>query len=280
MPGENTRITSVRLRVKDLHATASFYEKIVGLTLRFSDADSVEMGTQNTTFFVLKKSPAGRPGNHATGLYHTAFRVPSRSDLSHWLLHTSQSRMVSLQGASDHGVSEAIYLADPEGNGIEIYHDRPPSSWTKDDQGRIRLITQPLDIRSLLDEAPDTSWTQLPAMSDIGHVHLKVNDLQAAKQFYIDTLGFDIKSVFRDSALFIAGGSYHHHIGLNTWESRNAPRRTPDMFGLTEFRVDTGSNQDLRDIEARLRATEYPYSLSSDGEITVTDPAGITIVLS
>ena len=273
MIGIGTHIGSVTLRVENLHRCERFYQNVIGLQVHNKTSERIFMGTQSSVLLILNELKDGTSSGHSNGLYHMAFRVPSRSDLGHWLNHIYTHRLTALQGASDHSVSEALYLSDPEGNGIEMYCDRPPSTWKRLQNGHIELVTLPLDLPSLIEEASDQEWQQLPEGSDMGHVHFRVNDLAAARRFYVDLLGFQIQSEFRNSALFVAAGSYHHHFGLNTWESLGAPNRSDEAYGLENVRVVTDGIDDLKHLRKRLESANYPFKQPDGEHIFVADPS-------
>lgn len=166
-------------------------------------------------------------------MYHFALLLPSRNDLARILRHFIQIRY-PLQGASDHLVSEAIYLADPDGNGIEIYSDRPSAAWNWEN-GEVEMATVPLDAENLLAEGDGEAWTGLPSNTLMGHIHLHVSELQKTEEFYIQGLGFNIVNRYGRQALFISTGGYHHHIGLNTWNGVGAPAPLENSVGLKRF---------------------------------------------
>jgi catechol 2,3-dioxygenase len=226
---------------------------------------------------VLTASPTAPRPKGTTGLYHLAILVPSRAHLAHALrrlVHTG----TPLQGTADHGVSEAIYLADPDGNGIEIYRDRPRAQWPMLN-GRLQMGVDPLDLDGLLDEPDDDDSRGLAAGSTIGHVHLHVSDLTAAKQFYVDVLGFELMQRYGPSALFVSAGGYHHHVGLNTWAGVGAPPPPPGAIGLRHFSLRLPNQSALDDVAARLRAASTP--VESVGEaIRATDPSSNAILLT
>lgn len=227
------RIDSVRLRVRDLAAVSSFYRDVLGLVPLTETGNSVTLGTEETPLLHLDGDPALRPRNRRqAGLFHTAFLLPSRGDLARWIGHVAETG-VQLHGASDHIVSEAIYLADPEGNGIEVYVDRPPSQW-RDRAGDIRMATDPLDIKGLMRAAQGRAWAGFPKDGIIGHVHLQVGDTREADRFYRDALGFDIAATY-PGASFYGSGGYHHQLAGNTWNSRGAPPRAASEAGLSEI---------------------------------------------
>ncbi len=224
------RIGTVRLRVRDLDAVSRFYQTVLGLSPIASDARHVTLGTGTTPLLELAGDATLAPHDpHQAGLFHTAFLMPSRADLARWLAHAAAAA-VPLQGASDHIVSEALYLADPEGNGIEVYADRPVSRW-HGPRGEIRMSTDPLDAQDLLQSAEGTAWAGFPEGGSIGHVHLQVGDTAGADRFYRDVLGLDIAARY-PGASFYGSGGYHHQLAGNVWNSRRAGPRAEDMAGL------------------------------------------------
>lgn len=227
------RIDTVRLRVRDLDAVTSFYRDVLGLVPLAQSGNSVTLGTEETPLLHLDGDPSFRPRDpRQAGLFHTAFLLPSRGDLARWLGHVTETG-VRLQGASDHIVSEAIYLADPEGNGIEVYVDRPPSQW-RDCAGDIRMATDPLDLESLMRAAQGRTWAGFPKDGSIGHVHLQVGDTKEANSFYRDVLGFDIAATY-PGASFYGSGGYHHQLAGNTWNSHRTGTRDTSQAGLGEI---------------------------------------------
>ncbi len=225
----------VALTVNDLERVRNFYEQAVGLHLLRADGESAELGTEAEMLLELRSdTTARRRSQQEAGLFHTAFLLPERGDLAHWTRHAID-RHVPLTGASDHAVSEALYLSDPEGNGIEIYVDRAPSSWTWRD-GEIHMVTEALDLDDLLLSAGDRKWTGVPQGSVVGHVHLQVGELAPAEAFYYGVLGLDVTNHY-PGALFYAADGYHHHIATNIWNSRGADRRSFPSTGLAEVQI-------------------------------------------
>jgi len=225
-------ISHVALTVNDLSAMTEFYETALGLSRLAEGGGVAKLGAGDTVLLELRGDPAARrssPGE--AGLFHTAFLMPDRPALARWLRHVVDSRL-QLQGASDHLVSEAIYLADPEGNGIEVYADRPRTGWHAAD-GTIRMATDPLDLPGLLRDA-DAPWTGAPAGSVIGHVHLQVGALPEAEAFFAGKLGLSVMARYT-GATFLGAGGYHHHIAANVWNSRNAAPRSFPATGLAEL---------------------------------------------
>ncbi len=230
-------IKSVSLLVRNQQQVASFYRDIIGLDLISNDGEVVTLGQGDKPLLHLYQDAAARSLPHDAGLFHTAFLLPQRSDLGSWLKHASQAG-IKLDGASDHLVSEALYLQDPEGNGIEVYVDRDRSEWTYTEQG-IVIDTTPLDIDDILSKA-QSPWQGLPNDSVIGHVHLQVGDIEAADAFYRDELGLQRMAQIPQASFYSSGG-YHHHLACNTWHSDNAGTRTKGSAGLSniEFAVES-----------------------------------------
>lgn len=271
------RIESVRLKVRNLNAVSEFYQSVLGLTVIETDDHRVTLGTGSTALLELVGDPAlASRDNRQAGLFHTAFLMPTRADLARWLIHAIAAG-VRIQGASDHIVSEAIYLADPEGNGIEVYVDRPISNWHGAD-GHIRMSTDPLDVQNLLQAAGSTEWSGYPTGGIIGHVHLQVGDTTEADRFYRDVLGFDVALNY-PGASFYGSGGYHHQLAGNVWNSRAARKRAEGMAGLDSVRIRLLDAGTLEEIAARARNAGIAVS-ADNGGITLRDPWGTAIALN
>ena len=235
----DTMMGPVHLTITDLSRAVEFYQSVIGLQLLHRSDDLAWMGAGgDSPLLVLTENPDAQPKQpRTTGLYHLALLVPSRLDLARSLQHLTESSC-PLQGLSDHLVSEALYLSDPDGNGIEIYADRPRDSW-RTRNGQLELSTVPLNVDDLLMELgqQDAAWSGLPTETRIGHVHLHVSDLGQAEAFYRDLLGFDVVSRYGPSASFVSAGGYHHHIGMNTWAGVGVPSPPADGVGLRFFTI-------------------------------------------
>lgn len=273
-----TAIGIVTLRVADMERVAAFYQNVMGLILRERVDSVLDLGTPNRTLVRLHHTPTGRSVAHSTGLYHLALRVPSRFALADWFLAYAQAEFPGWQGASDHGVSEALYLQDPEGNGIEVYWDRPQSGWRVAEDGTIDIYTRYLDLQALLEEGKERTPHAIAPETDLGHIHLKVADLTATRHFYVDALGFGLKMELPHSALFVAAGAYHHHLGLNIWHSHQAPALSTDALGLAQFELLFAHESARQAAVERLRQAGYAVEDGSGGT-TVLDPAGIEMAL-
>jgi catechol 2,3-dioxygenase len=227
-----TRMGAVHLTVADLDRSISYYQRALGLRVRARDGGEAALGAGGEDLLVLVEEAGARPARGYCGLYHFALLVPERADLARFLAHAARER-VALVGLSDHYVSEAIYLSDPDEHGIEVYWDRPREVWEGDVAQR--LTTLPLDTDSLLGELGDPArepFDGLPAGTVMGHVHLRVADLAPTISFYRDTLGFGLMAALGDRAAFLSAGGYHHHVGANTWESAGAPPAPPGTATL------------------------------------------------
>lgn len=274
-----TSLGPVRLTVNDLATTASFYEQVIGLVPLTHDGDSATLGTAAgaTLLELVERADAPERSRGSAGLFHLALLLPTRADLALALRRLATARY-PLDGASDHLVSEALYLTDPEGNGIEIYRDRPRSEWGREADGQIRMATLPLDLDSVIDDMPAgiTSETPNPSVPDgavMGHVHLQVSDLEQAEAFYNGVLGFDVVVRGYPGALFVSAGGYHHHVGLNTWASARGAANTPATRGLDRFEIVLPDDDALAAVRGRLDAAGTP-ALESDGALFATDPFG------
>ena len=227
-------IGRVGLKARDARMLAAFYADILGLEEMKSDDGAIALGVGGRTLVEIVEDRSAEPDNpREAGLFHTAFLLPERADLARWALF-ARDRNMRLEGASDHLVSEALYLSDPEGNGIEIYADRAPESWARNEDG-IAMATERLDFSSLLSTLADgdEGWQGAPENTVIGHVHLRVGDPKTAETWWHEAQGFDTMTRYGSQAVFLATGGYHHHIGANSWRSAGAGQRNPNRTGLS-----------------------------------------------
>ena len=276
----STTLGPVRLSVSDLDRSRTFYERAIGLRASELDDGTLGLGASDEPVVIELRgdSAAPRLNRRATGLYHLAILVPTRRDLAFALARLVQTRW-PLDGASDHLVSEALYLSDPDGNGIEIYRDRPRSEWRRvGDQ--LQMSTLPLDLDSLLGELRGATELQAsaPVGTRIGHVHLQVSDLAQAEAFYHGVLGFDVVVRGYPGALFVSAGGYHHHIGLNTWHSAGAAPPAAGSVGLRSFTIDLPEHRELANVLARIEAADSPVNRAPSGAL-VRDPFANGVVL-
>jgi catechol 2,3-dioxygenase len=271
------RVASVRLAVSDLARSADFYERVLGLPLISHDADNARLGPDlERPALVLEAIADPTPlAPASTGLFHVAWLHPSRAALA-----ASARRVVAqrwrFDGASDHGVSEALYLTDPDGLGIELYADRPREQWERPADGRgVRMVTLPLDLEDLLAQDPGGPAPAIPEGTTVGHVHLKVSEVPRSAAFYRDALGFEEQARL-PSAAFLSAGGYHHHVGLNSWQSEGASAPPDTAPGLREVEFELGDAQQVRELERRLQDVSGMPSASRehDGAVSVRDPDG------
>lgn len=228
----------VALTVRDLAGMSDFYERVVGLRAIETGEGRALLGAGETPLVELVEDLEAPPRPpRTTGLFHLAILVPGRAELARSLRRLVETRW-PLAGASDHLVSEALYLGDPEGNGIEVYRDRPRADWRRDGD-ELRMATLPLDLNDLLGElgGESVAGSAVPSGTSMGHVHLNVADLAASERFYADRLGFDVTARGYPGALFLAAGGYHHHIGVNTWRGEGVPPPPAGSLGLRSFEI-------------------------------------------
>ena len=270
---------AVRLRVADLDREREFYERAIGLRALGEAHGAVRLGADGVPSVELVASPDSpprRPGT--TGLFHMAILVPGRAELARALIRVAASGS-RLTGASDHLVSEALYLNDPEGNGIEIYRDRPRSEW-RYESGSLQMSTLPLDLEDLLAEAKGSApEAGMPAGTRIGHLHLNVADLGNAESFYSGLLGFDVTVRGYPGALFLATGGYHHYIGVNTWAGPGAPPPPEGSRGLEWFELVTDDRAVVEELQSRLEDAGMEAE-DTPGGLRTRDRSGIGVLIT
>ena len=269
------RMGPVTLRVRDLDSMLRFYNQDLGLERINENDDMIALGPSKhpERLIILKSDPtAGKPPSGSAGLYHYAILLPTRATLGEAYLALGNMG-VTFDGYADHVVSEALYLSDPEGNGIEIYADKPRTEWKLDIEGSPQMGTYPLDIDSLLREVkkPSEVSRAIPPGARIGHVHLKVTDLKRSILFYHNQLGLDMMNYW-GSAAFLSAGRYHHHIGINTWESQHGPNFTEGSVGLENFTIQLYDTNVLTQLYSN-------HNLSEKSRF-IHDPDGIKIQLT
>ena len=274
----DTRLGVVTLRVADLHRSIRFYQEIIGLQVTAQDDNTATLGVDGTTLLALHAVPGAQPApRRATGLFHVAILLPTQADLGRAL-----QRMIAAGipvGQGDHLVSEALYLSDPDGNGLEVYRDRPRSTWRWQD-GRVEMATDPVDLAGLVAaaEREGVASASAPAGTTIGHVHLKVADLAEAKTFFVDMLGFSVTADW-PGALFVSAGGYHHHFGLNTWQSRGAAPAPAGTAGLASYTIVLPDAGELERVAGRLAVGRIAYT-REDGHLRLRDPWSNEVVLA
>jgi catechol 2,3-dioxygenase len=269
----------VSLFVRDLGRSLDFYQNILGFTLHDQEGEIARLGAEGRDLLELVELSYGQDVRGTTGLYHFAILVPSRTQLALSLKRILEMR-TPVQGFADHLVSEAIYLPDPDGNGIEIYRDRPRADWPRMD-GQIQMATDPLDLDGLLAELNDnsSSWTGLPQETIIGHMHLHVREIAEAERFYGQLIGFDLVLRYGPSASFLSVGGYHHHLGVNTWAGVGAPPQPEDALGMRWYDILLPSQDDLDELVFRLQQSDVRLE-EREGDIFLRDPSANGIRLS
>ncbi|WP_340012388.1 VOC family protein [Paenibacillus sp. FSL H7-0690] len=277
----DTQIGLVQIRVSNLERSLTFYQNVVGLSVLRQTGREVEMTAdgQNVLLILreIENARVIRP-NSVAGLYHFAILVPDRPSLGLVVRNLISSGIEVGQG--DHLVSEALYIQDPDNNGIEIYRDRPKSEWKYDAEGHVMMSTDPVDVDGLLAASEGLSWNGLPAGTVIGHVHFHVGNLYKAKAFYVDLLGFELTANYGSAAMFISAGGYHHHIGLNVWAGQGAPAAPADTVGIDYFTLILTNEEERNAVVERVRQAGYAVT-EVNGNPTFQDPwnIGIRLVL-
>lgn len=273
---ENIRIGKASLNVKDLDLLVDFYTNKIGLDLIKKDENIAELGVGEEVLLELVQVDKEANGK-LTGLYHIAYLLPTRADLGN-ALFSLLVRKAPLYGASDHGYSEALYLNDPEGNGIEIYADRPKEEWNIREDGTIAGYTIAMDAEGVLREKTTDTPVNLPEETSIGHVHLSIKDLKETKDFYTNILGFDNKFEFPGQAVFLASGLYHHHIAINIWDSANMSLREDGDLGLNYFEIIVEDKEEFNKLKDNLKDNNIPIE-EMDKSFIVRDNQNIKILI-
>ena len=272
-------VARVDLRVRDIHAAVAFYTDVVGLEIAELDGNSATLRSPGGPA-VLHLDSAGVTSTadpHATGLFHTAFRFPTRAALGDALARVVHAELEL--GAGDHLVSEALYVDDPDGNGVELYWDRPVDEWPAPSQDAlVPMATLPVALDGLYEAGRGEAAIaeQAPHGTDVGHVHLQVSDVEQTSHFYVDVLGLDLTARLGDSAAFLSSKGYHHNIGANAWRSRGGKAAARDRAGLERVVFGASDLDELKLLARRLSDDGWPASIGSD-RITVLDPDGIEL---
>jgi catechol 2,3-dioxygenase len=276
----NTNMGAVALIVADLDRSLRYYQHNIGLQLHQRNGGVAVLGAGGPDLLVLTEQPGAHPVQRGrSGLYHFAILTPSRLELSRTLRHLIATH-TPISGASDHAVSEALYLSDPDGHGIEIYRDRPRPEWEFPNR-TLRMTVDPFDMEGVLAESQNdpASWSGLHSATIIGHVHLHVAQIATSEHFYCDLLGFDLMVRYGGQASFISAGGYHHHMGLNTWAGVRAPPPPIDAARLAWFTVCLPDEAARQAMVNRLRLAAWPVESQEDAWV-VQDPAHNTVRLT
>ena len=275
---ESTRLGKVRLQVADFERSLAFYEKVLGMRVIRRTTESVSLGPDGEDREIVHlrqlRSARAVPKRGLLGLYHFAILLPDRASLGRFVAHLAA--IGEYAGMSDHFVSEAVYLTDPDGLGIEVYADRPRDAWRYDEQ-QLYMTTNHLDVDDLVKSAGGERWTGMPPGTVLGHVHLYVDDIAKAEAFYHDALGFDKVVWSYPGALFMSAGGYHHHLGTNTW-ARGAPPATDADARLLEWEIIVPTKKDAEDAARHVKSAGYPVK-EGNGEWILTDPWGTSLRL-
>ncbi|MEW9052137.1 MAG: VOC family protein [Neobacillus sp.] len=273
-----TFVGQVNLKVQNLQRSLAFYKEVIGFKVLEQTERSAALSADGKNVLLSIEQPNNvvPKQGRTTGLYHYALLLPKRSDLATIVQYFLE---IGLQfGSSDHLVSEALYLSDPDGNGIEIYVDRDPSEWNwQNDQ--VEMAVDPVNFPDLLAGGKQPSWNGLPAGTVMGHIHLHVSELKKTEEFYIKGLGFDVVNRYGAQALFIADGKYHHHIGLNTWNGVGAPPPLPNSVGLESFTLVLANEEKLNKIITQLKSIGASVQ-QENGSYVTSDPSGNRIILT
>lgn len=271
----NVRIGEVQLKVTDIDRAVSFYQNVIGMRVLERSAGHAAMTVDGEKALVTLLSPEGvaaRAGRHS-GLYHFALLLSSRADLSVFLRHLLQTGYPF--GAADHAVSEALYITDPDGNGIEVYRDRPSSEWRWEKE-LVTMVTEQLDGEGILAES-NAEWTGLASDTIIGHIHLHVGNVELAQRYYEEGLGFGTVAYYPQAA-FMSTGGYHHHIAINTWQGVGAPPAPEQMAGMDWYAIVLPTESARERVVEQLQRIGAPVK-QLDGEYETSDPAGNRIRL-
>jgi catechol 2,3-dioxygenase len=280
---DNTKIQSAELKIKDLKRSFNFYSHLMGFKIINQTENFAELSANGKEPYILKlvedKTAVYRQKG-TTGLFHIAIRLPNRKELARVFLRLFRER-VKFQGYSDHIVSEALYLADPDENGVELYADRPKDEWQYD-MGQIVLDTLPLNLSVITDELYDKDvWNGIHPGTDLGHIHLNVSDLNKAQKFYSLILGMNVTNSAYNGAMFFSAGGYHHHVGTNVWSSKNGSPAPDNTMGMISYSIKVPDAEYIQEIQKR--AADAGLVLSEfDGEkmlINDIDNIKINIIL-
>jgi catechol 2,3-dioxygenase len=273
-------VGAVRLRVADIDALTAFYERAVGLRTLSQENGLARLGAEGgPAILELVAAPdAPRRPSGSTGLFHMAILLPTRADLARSLRRLAGAGW-RLTGASDHLVSEALYLDDPEGNGIEIYRDRPREEWRTQPGGELAMATLPLDLEGVLGEAGAEEPGPLPTGTRMGHVHLQVSDLDPAERFYAGALELDVTVRSYPGALFLSAGGYHHHVGANIWQTRGGPPPPDGALGLEHWELALPSRQERDRLGEQLASADAGLR-ETDARLRAADPSGNRVLLT
>lgn len=272
------KLQSITLRVKSLEAQLQFYQEVLGLTLLEQESNQITLSANKIHPLIILQQDENvvqKPTN-AIGLFHLALLVPSREDLA-YVIKNLQQKGVRFDGASDHLFSEAFYLTDPEGNGIEIYRDRPRQEWPRSENGELIAASNPIDLQGIMSLYNENrKWIGFPEGTVLGHLHLQVSQLKEAGNFYLQALGLEEITRFHDSALFMSTGGYHHHVAVNTWRTKGTTLPTKTFTGVMNYSITLSSETEsdklishLKDLQVEIQQNEHGFSLLDPNQVRI-----------
>lgn len=273
-----THVEHVKINVSDLERSLEFYKNTIGFKILEQDANSARLTTDDKTSILSLYQPSHPvPKGRTSGLYHFAILLPERSDLAAVTIHLAHKQI--RLGSADHDVSEALYLSDPDGNGIEIYIDRHPGKWTWNND-QVHMTTEPLDAEGLLrDFPPNNEWQGLPENTVMGHLHLHVSDLDSTLKFYTEGLGLDIVCKFGGQAMFMSTENYHHHIAINVWNGMEAPAPESGSVGLNAYVMKYPNATERDEAVSRLEHAGF-NTINKNESVFAEDPSGNRVELA
>lgn len=272
------KLQYLTLRVKSLKKQRQFYHEVLGLTILDQETNRLVLSVDNVHPLIVLQEDENvvQKPTHTTGLYHLALLVPNRQDLAYVFEHLLK-KGIRFDGASDHLFSEALYLTDPEGNGIEIYRDRPRDEWPRSENGELISASNPIDLQGIMSlQDKNRHWLGLPKGTVLGHLHLQVNQLKDAGDFYLDVLGLEEITRFHESALFMSAGGYHHHIAVNTWQTKGAILPPANATGLVDYSITLSSENESEKVLTHLKGLNFNIMVNENG-FSILDPNHIRI---
>jgi catechol 2,3-dioxygenase len=275
----HTHVSQVTIKVESLQRSLNFYQEVIGFNVLDESPNKAYLTADGEKTLLTIEQPENVTPKQprTTGLYHFAILLPERADLGRILNHFAQLNIPL--GSSDHLVSEALYLNDPDGNGIEVYWDKPSSEWTWKG-GQVEMAVDPIDAKAIIAEGKGEPWTGLPPKTLMGHLHLHAAELNETADFYTKGLGFEVVSRFGNQALFLSTGGYHHHIGLNTWNGVGAPQPAENSVGLSSFNIHFPSEEERNTAISRLKTLGKLVNQEQNGRISIEDPSGNKLYLT
>lgn len=272
----NIYVEQVQVIVSNMEHSLEFYEEVLGFQVLERKNNLVSLTADGKKALIILEEIKGarKKKKKTTGLYHFAILIPEEKELGALLNHIHQFDAPIIKGASDHGISKAIYVEDPDENGIEIYKDTPPETW-KWEYGKIMEKTQRLDMKRLIKEAKNYEWRKMPDETVIGHIHLSVKDLQESKEFYCDLLGLNLVMEYPDEALFFSSGGYHHHVAINAWGAKEGETPQEQQVGLRHFTMTFPNEWKRQAAVEKLQNKDFKVeSLETGSDLLTTDPSG------